>query len=34
MGSLDLPKGLLFDGNYLWVGDTGNRRLAVLPLPF
>jgi hypothetical protein len=34
MGSLDLPKGLLFDGNYLWVGDSGNRRIAVLPLPF
>jgi hypothetical protein len=25
---------LLFDGNYLWIGDTGNHRLAVVPLPF
>lgn len=26
-------KGLIFDQQYLWIGDGGNRRLAVIPLP-
>jgi len=26
-------KGLIFDQQYLWIGDGGNHRLAVIPLP-
>jgi hypothetical protein len=31
--SVTTTKGLLFDPQYLWIGDGGNRRLAVIPLP-
>ena len=26
-------KGLIFDQQYIWIGDGGNHRLAVIPLP-
>ena len=31
--SVTTTKGLIFDQQYLWIGDGGNRRLAVIPLP-
>jgi hypothetical protein len=31
--SLSSPKGILFDQHRLWVGDTNNHRVVVLPLP-
>ena len=31
--SVMTTKGWLFDQQYLWIGDGGNRRLAVIPLP-
>ena len=31
--SVTTTKGLLFDQQYLWIGDGGNHRLAVIPLP-
>ncbi len=32
--ALASPKGLVFDGDYLWVGDQAARRIEVLPLPW
>jgi hypothetical protein len=26
-------KGLIFDQQYIWIGDGGNHRLAVISLP-
>lgn len=31
--SVATTKGLIFDQQYIWVGDGGNHRLAVIPLP-
>ena len=31
--SVTTTKGLIFDQQYLWIGDGGNHRLAVIPLP-
>lgn len=31
--SVTTTKGLIFDQQYIWIGDGGNRRLAVIPLP-
>jgi hypothetical protein len=31
--SLSSPKGILYDQHRLWVGDTNNHRVVVLPLP-
>ncbi|MDP1769443.1 MAG: hypothetical protein Q8L74_11650 [Nitrospirota bacterium] len=31
--SVTTTKGLIFDQLHLWIGDGGNRRLAVIPLP-
>jgi len=31
--SVTTTKGLIFDQQYLWIGDGGNNRLAVIPLP-
>lgn len=31
--SVTTTKGLIFDQQYLWIGDGGNQRLAVIPLP-
>ncbi len=32
--SVGAAQGLIFDGNFLWIGDYLNRRLVSLPLPF
>ena len=31
--SVTTTKGLIFDQQYIWIGDGGNHRLAVIPLP-
>ena len=31
--SVTTTKGLILDQQYLWIGDGGNHRLAVIPLP-
>ena len=31
--SVTTTKGLIFDQQHLWIGDGGNQRLAVIPLP-
>jgi hypothetical protein len=31
--SLSSPKGIVYDQHRLWVGDTNNHRVVVLPLP-
>ena len=31
--SVTTTKGLIFDQSHLWIGDGGNHRLAVIPLP-
>ena len=31
--SVTTTKGLIFDQQHLWIGDGGNKRLAVIPLP-
>ncbi len=31
--SVTTTKGLIFDQQYLWIGDGGNRRLALNPIP-
>ncbi|MGE5184124.1 MAG: hypothetical protein ACM31C_18770 [Acidobacteriota bacterium] len=31
--SLGYTKGLVVDGNYLWIGDGGNNRVIAMPLP-
>ena len=33
-GTFSSPKDLIFDGNYIWVQDSGNNRLQRLLLPF
>jgi len=33
LGNVQTPKGLVFDQNYIWVGDVATRRLAVMPAP-
>jgi hypothetical protein len=33
VSSVTTTKGLIFDQQYLWIGDGGNHRLAVIPLP-
>jgi hypothetical protein len=32
-GSVTTTKGLIFDQQYIWIGDGGNHRLVVIPLP-
>jgi hypothetical protein len=31
--SVTTTKGLIFDQQYIWIGDGGNHRLAVVALP-
>jgi hypothetical protein len=31
--SVTTTKGLIFDQQYIWIGDGGNHRLVVIPLP-
>jgi hypothetical protein len=31
--SVTTTKGLIFDQQYIWIGDGGNHRLAVIPIP-
>lgn len=33
-GTFSSPKDVIFDGNYIWVQDSGNNRLQYLALPF
>ena len=32
--SILTPKGLIFDSNFLWIGDGGNNRVLTIALPF
>jgi hypothetical protein len=31
--SVTTTKGLIFDQQHLWIGDGGNQRLVMIPLP-
>ncbi|MCC7442961.1 MAG: NHL repeat-containing protein [Bdellovibrionales bacterium] len=33
-GTVTTTKGLIFDDGYIWIGDSGNKRVQALPLPY